>query len=76
MLACVGPELGPYWLYPGPFWAMLGHFRPHWERIGLVLSPFSGILLFVFLGHMLGNFGICYVMLDILGHVGTISGSC
>ena len=70
MLACVGPELGPYWLYPGPFWAMLGHFRPHWERIGLVLSPFSGILLFVLdlLGLCLSDLGLLH-----LGYAGLIA---
>ena len=70
MLACVGPELGPYWLYPGPFWAMLGHFRPHWERIGLVLSPLSGILLFVLdlLGLCLSDLGLLH-----LGYAGLIA---
>ena len=56
LLAFAGHELGPYWPYPGPLWAMLGHFGPCWQHVGLVLSHFSGILLFVlaFVGQELG----------------------
>ena len=38
VLALVGQELGPYWAYLGPFWAMLGHFWQRWHRIALILS--------------------------------------
>ena len=66
LLAFVGQELGPFWAYLGPFWAMLGHFGQRWHRIGLMLSHFNGILWFVG-----PYFGLCW---DILGHVGTIFG--
>ena len=54
-------------------WAILGYvgtFRPHWERIGLVLSPFSGILLFVLdlLGLCLSDLGLLH-----LGYAGLIA---
>ena len=42
VLAFVGQELGPYWAYLGPFWAMamLGHFGQRWHHIGLMLGHF------------------------------------
>ena len=43
VLAFVGQELGPYWAYLGPFWAMamLGHFGQRWHHIGLMLGHFA-----------------------------------
>ena len=42
LLAFVGQELGPYWPYPGPLWAMVtpywGHVEPLWAILGAVLS--------------------------------------
>ena len=32
-LVFVGQELGPHWVYFGPFWDMLGHFGPCWHHI-------------------------------------------
>ena len=82
-LPLFGQELGPYWAYLAPFWAMLGHCGLCRHHIGLMLSHFG-----VFCGlcwplsgkswdHILAMLGHFYFVVSVgpcWARVGTILG--